>query len=1045
MELIKRTTLHYQAERSDKIYEVDLCRVGEELYIINFRYGRRGSQLKEGTKTDRPVSLAEAWTVLEQLIASKIKGGYRDISDRPKTSEISQSQEKSDPRQEAILNRLAGGGNQKWPLERAIWRAGELKISAAVPLLVKLIGTGVPLRDYCIAWALGWCGDLSAFAPLKNLNDISQPDFVRRIAWEALYKLADEPERAKMREQKLEQLPSELRQFARTASSVDFAWQLHEYLGGGYRHFDVLDLLYQIDSDRIRPVLLDFLAKADLVPNCFKPIRHIFKMAEYRRDAEVFAIIAYRFETNRCNFDNPRIGWVWDSRRRKYYRSKKRRYADELKKPDTNKAYSNQTREYLRRRIWRTLRHLGEEGDRDYINLAVEILLQYTDSDSQPIKESSFTRWDSAARRHRSLWRAWDAYAGYITFGHILYENSPRYVLIPGSKAWRCRENYDPGNPEPQEREEAFPDLWNRHPEALLRLLLASNCGPVHHFAVKALRANQQFCAEFDVDILVELLNRPYEVTAELGFDLARERYQPNNANWELLLALANCSFEPGRIQGYKWIEEEWASLLTYTQFVAALVVSPHRDTRAFIRRLLAEASPEDMTAKVLIGRIIAQLLDLGAEQADIARDAGDLLLLIFTRELKSLSLVVVQDLLQQPMLEIQELGAWIVLTHHMRAADLPPELIESLLESPYESIREIGMNLFGELPEETLAGEHATLIAAMAISAIADIRSSVQPIIIRLAGDRPDFAIRIANDLIEILLVPEKHEGVHKDIVRLMREQLPEWMSAINKETAMQLLRAKSPQARELAGAILLARGQDWAAATSKENEFETFEIVKLANNEILSVRQAAWGMFEQIEERIRSSEKEKLAAVRLLEAKWQDSQEFALKIFKTRFSREDWSPEVLVAICDSIREEVRQFGRELVEGHFQESYGQDYLLKFSEHPSGDMQLFAANYLEKYATENCERLREMMPYFISVLTQVNRGRVAKQRVFDFLETEASKSEESARVIAEVLGRQSATIAIGDRAKAIQIMLKIHKAYPEINLPIKVLGVGCRV
>ena len=112
-----------------------------------------------------------------------------------------------------------------------------------------------------------------------------------------------------------------------------------------------------------------------------------------------------------------------------------------------------------------------------------------------------------------------------------------------------------------------------------------------------------------------------------------------------------------------------------------------------------------------------------------------------------------------------------------------------------------------------------------------------------------------------------------------------------------------------------------------------------------------------------------------------------------------EDWSPEVLVAICDSIREDVRQFGRELVEGHFQENYGQDYLLKFSEHPSSDMQLFAANYLENYGTGNCDRLRELMPYFISVLTRVNRLRVAKQRVFEFLEAEASKSEESARII----------------------------------------------
>ena len=67
-----------------------------------------------------------------------------------------------------------------------------------------------------------------------------------------------------------------------------------------------------------------------------------------------------------------------------------------------------------------------------------------------------------------------------------------------------------------------------------------------------------------------------------------------------------------------------------------------------------------------------------------------------------------------------------------------------------------------------------------------------------------------------------------------------------------------------------------------------------------------------------------------------------------------------------------------------------------------------------------------------------------KQRVFDFLEAEASKGEESARVIAEVLGRQSATIAIGDKAKAIQIMLKIHKAYPQIPVPIQVKPVSLK-
>ncbi|HEY9727364.1 MAG TPA: hypothetical protein V6D50_13020 [Chroococcales cyanobacterium] len=101
-------------------------------------------------------------------------------------------------------------------------------------------------------------------------------------------------------------------------------------------------------------------------------------------------------------------------------------------------------------------------------------------------------------------------------------------------------------------------------------------------------------------------------------------------------------------------------------------------------------------------------------------------------------------------------------------------------------------------------------------------------------------------------------------------------------------------------------------------------------------------------------------------------------------------------------------------------------------------MQLFATNYLENYAVDNCDRLRELTPYFITIVCQVNRGRVAKQRVFAFLEKEAQKSEEAARVVAEIITRQSLTMAIGDKAKAIQAMLKIHQSYPLIPLPIQV-------
>jgi hypothetical protein len=117
------------------------------------------------------------------------------------------------------------------------------------------------------------------------------------------------------------------------------------------------------------------------------------------------------------------------------------------------------------------------------------------------------------------------------------------------------------------------------------------------------------------------------------------------------------------------------------------------------------------------------------------------------------------------------------------------------------------------------------------------------------------------------------------------------------------------------------------------------------------------------------------------------------------------------------------------------------EYLLKFSEHPATDMQLFASQYLEEYAAGNPARLAELAPYFGRVLAQVNRARVAKERIFDFLSAEAMKSSTAARLVVEVLTRQSVSIAVGEKARSIETLLQIHHRYPELVLPIKVLEV----
>jgi hypothetical protein len=101
-------------------------------------------------------------------------------------------------------------------------------------------------------------------------------------------------------------------------------------------------------------------------------------------------------------------------------------------------------------------------------------------------------------------------------------------------------------------------------------------------------------------------------------------------------------------------------------------------------------------------------------------------------------------------------------------------------------------------------------------------------------------------------------------------------------------------------------------------------------------------------------------------------------------------------------------------------------------------MQFYATNYLEDFASDAPETIERLAPYFVRVLSLVNRARASKDRVLRFLESEALKDERAARIAAEILARQSATVAIGDKARMIETMLKIRRRFPEIELPVKI-------
>ena len=262
----------------------------------------------------------------------------------------------------------------------------------------------------------------------------------------------------------------------------------------------------------------------------------------------------------------------------------------------------------------------------------------------------------------------------------------------------------------------------------------------------------------------------------------------------------------------------------------------------------------------------------------------------------------------------------------------------------------------------------------------------------------------------------------------------MPRHLSKVSADTVWRLLQSRSGPAQEIGG-ILLATNIDSA-------DLDVDEIVKLASHEVLAVRESAWRMCSDNLMRLQA---ESESTARLVESRWEDSRRFAFEFLREHFTEDGaLSPGVLVGICDSVRPDVQQFGREMITRLFQAGHGEEYVDKLSEHPAESMQLFASNFLEQHAADDPEQLERLAPYFVSVLSRVNRGRVAKSRTIRLLEREAMNSEQAARVAAEILSRVSATAAIGDRAAAVEVLLRIATTWPSVETPLIVKPVEVR-
>jgi bifunctional non-homologous end joining protein LigD len=90
---MRSATLHYREGSRDKVYQAAI-EPRNNLFVVTFAYGRRGTTLQTGIKTQTPVDLPTAEQVFDKLVREKTAKGYKQIDsgtpyqqpDQPNTS-----------------------------------------------------------------------------------------------------------------------------------------------------------------------------------------------------------------------------------------------------------------------------------------------------------------------------------------------------------------------------------------------------------------------------------------------------------------------------------------------------------------------------------------------------------------------------------------------------------------------------------------------------------------------------------------------------------------------------------------------------------------------------------------------------------------------------------------------------------------------------------------------------------------------------------------------------------------------------------------------
>ncbi|RAL22064.1 hypothetical protein [Thermoflavimicrobium daqui] len=688
----------------------------------------------------------------------------------------------------------------------------------------------------------------------------------------------------------------------------------------------------------------------------YRYIKGIFKLADRRKDAPVWGRLAYLWDHR---FDN---------------------YEQIVLQP--------QTKKYLQRRAWRTLRQLGEQKSADYVKMATELLLCYRSGEFSYVhyrdpKTGSYLN-HPVPMRYQHLLK------------HILYRHSS--ILVYRDGKWKVKP--DQLAYSLNERAEAFPELWDQQPDQLWRLIREAQSEPVIQFAIRALQqGNPNYLQNISAQIFATLLE-------EINYRTPAARII--------------------------FVTEELIKRLDMKQvdidILAILLLHEHWEVRKRAFSFVTEYT--DQLPKEKIAQLIPKLLSYLSKQY-----------YWYFNEYRDLFRCWEEVLIEYASLEwIKPLQKQSQRYYYSYADE---EIIKMVLDYIDHTRNPYDINdLLPYLHHQNLGiREKAQAILLRDFEYLQLDQSFLTSLILTEVKDEQNFAIQLLQDR-KLWLVPmlpnlisncwkymtsreisdELRQFLAKDILgEILWEEIRVGVSI---EDILDLLHSDLTELHEL-GFKLLESNQ------SELNRLSIDQLVQLARHRIALIRKQARDVMIR---RMNEADVDHLLV--LVETDFDDTRQWGFGYLKT-LSDDEVTPNLIMGLLDSSRTDVQMFAMEMVQIYQKQLDLPEMMIRASESPYLEVQAFALQLAETQLQEK-EQLQKMAHFFRTVLFYVGKGRRLKKAAILLLFDLGLQSEEMAEIVLSILGDVLHTNGQKDFEQVLRIMAQIQLRYPQISTKIRI-------